>query len=154
MSAMFEGYGSSGPAYDEMFDGAALRPPYLALRESLQTLTTPELVRRQIALPDNPYFLRRQKEDLTDEHGRPLFVERHVGTQPFTLSVPELELYQQVTDYINRFLGGGAGARRHAVAADGAPAAARVQPRRHPQLAPESRGPAPVTAGRARAPAP
>jgi uncharacterized circularly permuted ATP-grasp superfamily protein len=50
MSAMFEGYGSSGPAYDEMFDGAALRPPYLALRDSLQTLTTPELVRRVEAL--------------------------------------------------------------------------------------------------------
>ena len=30
MTPMFDGYTSSGPAYDEMYDGDALRPPYLA----------------------------------------------------------------------------------------------------------------------------
>lgn len=41
MDAMFDGYESQGPAYDEMFDGATLRPPYQRLRNSLQTMTTP-----------------------------------------------------------------------------------------------------------------
>jgi len=47
---MFEGYGSRGPAYDEMFDGSRLRPPYARLRSSLADLTTPELVARVEAL--------------------------------------------------------------------------------------------------------
>jgi uncharacterized circularly permuted ATP-grasp superfamily protein len=50
MSAMFEDYGADGPAYDEMFDGRALRSPYRRLRSTLQTLTTPELVSRVEAL--------------------------------------------------------------------------------------------------------
>jgi uncharacterized circularly permuted ATP-grasp superfamily protein len=47
---MFEGYGSTGLAYDEMFDGKTLRPPYARLRSSLDTMTTPELVDRVEAL--------------------------------------------------------------------------------------------------------
>ncbi len=50
MNAMFEGYDALGPAYDEMFDGNALRSPYLRLRSSLSALTTPELVSRVEAL--------------------------------------------------------------------------------------------------------
>ncbi|MCW2795020.1 circularly permuted type 2 ATP-grasp protein [Nocardioides sp.] len=50
MSSMFEGYVSSGPAYDEMFDNDALRPPYLRLRSSLETMTTPDLIGRVEAL--------------------------------------------------------------------------------------------------------
>ncbi|WP_139983860.1 circularly permuted type 2 ATP-grasp protein [Nocardioides litoris] len=50
MNAMFEGYSSTGPAYDEMFEGDALRPPYQRLRETLATLTQPELVTRVEAL--------------------------------------------------------------------------------------------------------
>src|SRR5689334_19513471 len=50
MTAMFDGYTSSGPAYDEMYDGADLRPPYARLRTSLDTMTTPELVGRVEAL--------------------------------------------------------------------------------------------------------
>ena len=50
MNAMFEGYGSRGPAYDEMFDGAELRPPYRRLRTSLDAMTTPDLVGRVEAL--------------------------------------------------------------------------------------------------------
>src|SRR3954451_17246036 len=50
MTPMFEGYTSSGVAYDEMYDGDALRPPYLRLRSSLATMTTPDLVDRVEAL--------------------------------------------------------------------------------------------------------
>ena len=50
MNAMFEGYGSRGPAYDEMFDGEELRPPYRRLRSSLDAMTTPDLVGRVEAL--------------------------------------------------------------------------------------------------------
>ncbi|WP_370289825.1 circularly permuted type 2 ATP-grasp protein [Nocardioides sp.] len=50
MSTMFEGYGTSGPAYDEMFDGAELRPPYLRMRDSLDKMSTPELISRVEAL--------------------------------------------------------------------------------------------------------
>jgi superfamily II DNA or RNA helicase len=78
--------------------------------------STHDLTRRQIAIDGNPYFLRREKEDLIDEHGRRLFVEREVRTQPFTLSRPEEELYKAVTDYVNRFLTGGSGGRGNAVA--------------------------------------
>ena len=47
---MFEGYASRGPAFDEMFDGTELRPPYRRLRSSLDAMTTPDLVSRVEAL--------------------------------------------------------------------------------------------------------
>ncbi len=47
---MFDGYGAGGAAYDEMFDGDLLRPPYLRLRHSLDAMTTPELISRVEAL--------------------------------------------------------------------------------------------------------
>lgn len=50
MSTMFEGYGTGGPAYDEMFDGDQLRPPYLRMRDSLAKMSTPELISRVEAL--------------------------------------------------------------------------------------------------------
>jgi len=50
MAAMFDGYASSGPAYDEMYDDTTLRPPYARLRTSLDTMTTPDLVARVEAL--------------------------------------------------------------------------------------------------------
>lgn len=89
---------------------------FLALLDPDQ-FSTPDLVKRQIALPDNPYFLRRQKEDLIDERGRKLFVDRRVVTQPFTLSPPEHRLYEFVTDYVNTFLStAGGGGRGSAIA--------------------------------------
>ena len=88
---------------------------FLSLLEPDQ-FSTPDLVKKQIALPDSPYFLRRQKEDLIDEQGNKLFVERHVLTQPFTLSDPELKLYDEVTAYVHRFLGASGGSRGSAVA--------------------------------------
>lgn len=50
MSTMFEGYGTGGPAYDEMFDGDQMRPPYLRMRDSLDKMSTPELISRVEAL--------------------------------------------------------------------------------------------------------
>ncbi|MFS8524525.1 MAG: DEAD/DEAH box helicase, partial [Limnochordales bacterium] len=76
---------------------------------------TAELVRKQLGAPDNPYFLRRLKEELRDERGEPLFVPRHVRTQPFLLSPAELQLYREVTAYVNRFLGQTSGSRGNAV---------------------------------------
>ncbi|MFG2022355.1 helicase-related protein [Streptomyces sp. NPDC048825] len=78
--------------------------------------STPDLVKKQISDDGNPYFLRRQKEDLVDEQNHALFVERHVRTQPFQLSTAEYALYQEVTEYVNTYLGSSGGSRGNAVA--------------------------------------
>jgi SNF2 family DNA or RNA helicase len=75
-----------------------------------------ELAAEQIAAQDSPYFLRRQKENLRDEHGAPLFVPREVLRQEFALSPPELRLYEAVTEYIQQFLGQTGGQRGNAIA--------------------------------------
>jgi SNF2 family DNA or RNA helicase len=75
-----------------------------------------DLAAEQIAADDSPYFLRRQKEDLRDEHGAALFVPREVLRQEFTLSPPELRLYEAVTAYIQRFLGHSGGRQGNAIA--------------------------------------
>ncbi|HET7590170.1 MAG TPA: helicase-related protein [Solirubrobacterales bacterium] len=76
----------------------------------------PDLAASQIARENSPYFLRRQKEDLKDEHGNDLFVPREVLRQPFVLTPPELRLYDSVTSYIQEFLGNIPGKRGTAVA--------------------------------------
>jgi superfamily II DNA or RNA helicase len=68
--------------------------------------------REVIQLEGNPWYLRRMKEDLRDFEGRKLFTERHALTQPFELSAPEYELYEEVTEYINEFLPRVTGKRR------------------------------------------
>lgn len=75
-----------------------------------------DLAVEQIGRADSPYFLRRQKEDLRDEEGAKLFVERSVHVQPFTLSRLELRLYEDVSEYIQEFLGQAGGRRGNAVA--------------------------------------
>lgn len=45
--------------------------------------------------------IRRTKKEILDEQGRPVFVERMVGTKPVTFSPAEEELYQAVTDYVS-----------------------------------------------------
>jgi len=75
-----------------------------------------DVAKAQIGRDDSPYFLRRQKEDLKDEHGAPLFVPREVRLQPFELSEPELALYEAVTDYIREFLGQVGGRKANAIA--------------------------------------
>jgi superfamily II DNA or RNA helicase len=75
-----------------------------------------DLAKAQIGRDDSPYFLRRQKEDLKDEHGQDLFVPREVRLQPFELSEPELALYEAVTEYIREFLGQVGGRKGNAIA--------------------------------------
>jgi superfamily II DNA or RNA helicase len=75
-----------------------------------------ELAAEQIAAEDSPYFLRREKEMLKDEHGYDLFVPREVLTQPFELGPGELALYEAVTEYIQEFLGAAPGRRGNAIA--------------------------------------
>lgn len=53
---------------------------------------------------DNPWILRRLKENLYDLNGKPLFTERHSVTVTFKLNLEEYELYEAVTEYLNRFL--------------------------------------------------
>lgn len=67
-------------------------------------------IRTSIAENDNPLFIRRLKEDLTDFDGKPLFLPRYVQTRPFRLGVdsePEMLLYNKLSEYIreqyNRF---------------------------------------------------
>lgn len=74
------------------------------------------LDRQLLQVEGNPWFLRRMKEELRDFDGRNLFTERHAVTVPFRLNEAELYLYNEVTLYINRYLTGGEGTRRHSVA--------------------------------------
>jgi superfamily II DNA or RNA helicase len=57
-----------------------------------------------ISLEDSPWFSRRIKEELRDFDGKRLFTERRAITQPFELSLPEKQLYDDVTEYINEYL--------------------------------------------------
>src|SRR6476620_2610819 len=43
MDGMFDGYSDDGPAYDEMFEGGALRAPYRRVRDSLGQLAGHEI---------------------------------------------------------------------------------------------------------------
>jgi len=66
---------------------------------------------------DNPWILRRLKENLCDLNGRPLFTKRYAVTIPFKLSLEEYELYEAVTEYLNRFLAiRGSGRTRQSIA--------------------------------------
>src|SRR5439155_7892771 len=66
---------------------------------------TADILGQAVAHGDNPNFLRRMKEDMTDFEGKPLFPPRHVKTVPYELSSPEEELYQAVTRYVEAGLG-------------------------------------------------
>lgn len=72
----------------------------------------PEMLR----LDDSPWFLRRIKEELKDFEGRKLFKERFAITVPFDLSPAEKRLYDEVTKYINKYLGRTKGKKQAAVA--------------------------------------
>jgi superfamily II DNA or RNA helicase len=64
----------------------------------------PEQARQVVTRPDSPWLLRRAKEQLHGFDGRQLFVDRHASTEDFALSAIEYELYQEVGQYIVRFL--------------------------------------------------
>jgi len=72
--------------------------------------------KKVIQVGGNPWYLRRMKEDLRDFDGKRIFTERHAVTQPFTLTGPEFELYEEVTEYINEFLPRVTGRKRTSVA--------------------------------------
>lgn len=69
-----------------------------------------------LKLEESPWFLRRIKEELRDFEGRKLFKERFPITVPFDLSPQEEYLYQQVTRYINKYLGKTQGRKQASVA--------------------------------------
>lgn len=71
---------------------------------------------QMLSLEDSPWFLRRIKEELIDFDGRKLFRKRYPITVPFELSQPEKYLYDQVTKYINKYLGKTKGRKQAAVA--------------------------------------
>ncbi len=60
--------------------------------------------------------MRRIKEELRDFQGRKLFKERIARTIPFTLSAAEHHLYEEITKYINKYLGQTKGRKQAAVA--------------------------------------
>jgi len=64
---------------------------------------TPEMLQESIRERDNPFFIRRVKEDLKDFDGKPLFLPRHVRTRAYDLGVEspkEKDLYNQLSRYV------------------------------------------------------
>ena len=61
---------------------------------------SPEMVEESLKNKDNPLFIRRLKEDLKDFEGKPIFTRRFPKTIKFRLSVPEWELYRDVSHYV------------------------------------------------------
>jgi superfamily II DNA or RNA helicase len=59
-----------------------------------------EILARAVQRQENPIFLRRLKEDMTDFDGKPLFPPRHVITLGVELTEPEQVLYEAVTQYV------------------------------------------------------
>jgi len=59
-----------------------------------------EMLEESLKNRDNPLFIRRLKEDLRDFEGRPIFTRRFVKTIEFTLSDEEMELYNELSEYI------------------------------------------------------
>jgi superfamily II DNA or RNA helicase len=51
----------------------------------------------------NPFIIRRLKENITNFDGTPLFPKRTVKTVQYELSSPELQLYEDVTDYVRYY---------------------------------------------------
>lgn len=64
--------------------------------------STVDLLEQSVRQRDNPLFLRRLKEDLKDFEGRPLFPPRHVYTRTFQLSDAEKQLYNALTEYVEK----------------------------------------------------
>ena len=61
---------------------------------------TPDMIKESIRNMDNPLFLRRMKEDMTDFEGKPLFVPRRIMTPDVRLSDDEKELYNEMSEYV------------------------------------------------------
>jgi superfamily II DNA or RNA helicase len=61
-----------------------------------------EFLREAIRKNENPNMLRRLKEDMVDENGKPLFPLRKVHTVPYELTAQEKNLYDAVTEYVTK----------------------------------------------------
>jgi superfamily II DNA or RNA helicase len=61
-----------------------------------------EFLREAIRKNENPIMLRRLKEDMVDENGKPLFPPRKVHTVPYELTTQEKNLYDAVTEYVTK----------------------------------------------------
>jgi len=61
-----------------------------------------EILAKSFKNKENPLFLRRLKEDLKDFDGRPLFPPRKVITVKYWLSDDEKQLYNAVTEYVEK----------------------------------------------------
>ena len=72
--------------------------------------------REMLQLQNSPWFLRRVKEELKDFNGQLLFKKRQAITVKFELSEKEKDLYDKVTDYINKYLGRTTGKKKAPIA--------------------------------------
>ena len=61
-----------------------------------------EILAKSFKNKENPLFLRRLKEDLKDFDGTPLFLPRKVITVKYRLSDDEKQLYNAVTEYVEK----------------------------------------------------
>lgn len=61
-----------------------------------------EILAESFKNKENPLFLRRLKENLTDFDGKPLFPPRKVITIKYRLSDDEKQLYNEVTEYVEK----------------------------------------------------
>jgi len=61
-----------------------------------------DLITEAIRNKENPIMLRRLKEDMRYEDGRPIFPERKVQTIPYNLTSNEEVLYNAVTEYVQQ----------------------------------------------------
>ena len=68
-------------------------------------LADPQMTQESTAAADNPMFLRRTAETLTDPSGSPLFGSRRVETVPVASSEIEALLYGAVSDYMRKRAG-------------------------------------------------
>lgn len=59
-----------------------------------------DLITEAIRNKENPIILRRLKEDMRYEDGRPIFPQRIVQSIPYKLSASEKMLYEAVTEYV------------------------------------------------------
>ena len=59
-----------------------------------------KMLEESIKNKENPFFIRRIKEDLTDFNGKRIFLPRHVKTTTFRLSEEEKKLYNDVSKYV------------------------------------------------------
>ncbi len=61
---------------------------------------TSNLINESIQNRDNPLFIRRVKENLTDFEGKPIYTNRYPKTIKFRLSDDEKKLYNKLSEYV------------------------------------------------------